>query len=707
MADAGSAYTSAFNAASARKQHEDTLAMQMHQQMLLQQKAALDQKQRGLDLAQQAVDALGTQDKAVRRAKWREYTRALGIDPKSPEAKIREDMVVNAGDAALGKARQVIAGIFPDAEDPEGLAKGIAGGMPLTEIQKMYDAKQAQKVRTNIMNGGPSVPTDTAQPGGLTTGRVAASVKTPVSTMLPDSPPTSAPGPVTASAPVSPSILGGVASGSDTPFSTVSGMFGAPDVKDPLSVANMTAKQMTMKDLFVPPSQSPEAGAGGVDAYLGKVAQRESNNNSSAQSTSSSATGLFQYTDSTWLNSIKKYKPDWAQGLNREQILDLRKDPVFSGEIAKKDAATNAALLESKGFAPTGGNLYAMHHFGPVGARALLQADPDTPVDQIMPRNVIAANPYLRNHTAGSLLSSFEKQFGSDAVGTSSGDVQSVKTETIPAGAPSVEKPTALPSKTPSHADDLMNKAEKLITAGQETAGNAVKAIAQDLKAQEIANNQGASAAQDAFTKIGEQRGRISRIQDAPGLPSITGIGARGVDIPIPGTSGSISGTVGDLSSAVGQIIGMIPGLGDVGKRGTNIADAKAQWESIKSSGLIDTLKEMQTGSKTGATGFGALDKGEREAIIQAYTATDPKKGDAAFVADLTRLDERLKAAQNKLQIQQAEAGNKALEAPPVNTLDEVAAAKAELAKGTPRIPAPYESPDALFNAFMQFLGMQ
>jgi hypothetical protein len=381
----------------------------------------------------------------------------------------------------------------------------------------------------------------------------------------------------------------------------------------------------------------------------------------------------------------------------------------------RRDTARNIALLESKGFETSGANLYAMHHFGALGARKLLTADPNAAMTDVMPPSVIRANPYLRNMTAGEVRRSFELQFGADPINGTGGTVL-VKTETIrPDGA--IEA-TAAPRPTPSQTLRATSAALRDLQTYIAAAGDASlderkfqseligkRADAAERQSAELGES--ATTAQDAFSKIAEQRARINRLKEAPGLPGSTGIGARGVDIPIPNTGVSLSGTIGDLSAAVGQVIGLIPGMEGAKSRANNIADAKAQWESIKSSGLIDTLKEMQAGSKTGATGFGALDKGERDAIIAAYTATDPKKGDAAFIADLTRLDERLRAAQIRLQKQQADVGNPALETPALNTAEEVAAAKAELMKGLPRQPAAWESPQAALKYLMSVFGGQ
>src|SRR5262245_16872465 len=83
--------------------------------------------------------------------------------------------------------------------------------------------------------------------------------------------------------------------------------------------------------------------------YLLKTAQRESAMNPAAKSPSSSATGLFQFIDQTWLGTLKNAGPDlgygrYADGIvqtdsgryvvpdatQRREIMKLRNDPAAS-----------------------------------------------------------------------------------------------------------------------------------------------------------------------------------------------------------------------------------------------------------------------------------------------------------------------------------------------------------------------------------------
>lgn len=71
----------------------------------------------------------------------------------------------------------------------------------------------------------------------------------------------------------------------------------------------------------------------GVDfAYLVNQAKAESNFNPSVKAKTSSATGLFQFIKSTWLDMVDKHGA--KHGINPHQsksaLLNLRKDPELS-----------------------------------------------------------------------------------------------------------------------------------------------------------------------------------------------------------------------------------------------------------------------------------------------------------------------------------------------------------------------------------------
>ncbi|MET0362769.1 MAG: transglycosylase SLT domain-containing protein [Sphingobium sp.] len=138
----------------------------------------------------------------------------------------------------------------------------------------------------------------------------------------------------------------------------------------------------------------------GVDfAYLMGQAQIESSMNPNAKARTSSATGLYQFLDQSWLavmnNHGAEHGMEWAsnaiqQGSNgryyvadpavRQQILDLRKHPETASVMAAEFASDNRAYLESRTGRPAESvDLYLAHFLGAGGAAKFLTASANNP----------------------------------------------------------------------------------------------------------------------------------------------------------------------------------------------------------------------------------------------------------------------------------------------------------------------------------------
>ncbi|MGL4542086.1 MAG: transglycosylase SLT domain-containing protein [Polymorphobacter sp.] len=134
----------------------------------------------------------------------------------------------------------------------------------------------------------------------------------------------------------------------------------------------------------------------GVDfAYLIAQARIESGLDPHARSRSSSATGLYQFTSATWLETVRKHGAahglEWAANAlkdgvaavrqdTRTAILALRNDAQASAMMAAEFAADNRDALESRlGRAVGTTELYLAHFLGSTGATRFLKAnDTDT-----------------------------------------------------------------------------------------------------------------------------------------------------------------------------------------------------------------------------------------------------------------------------------------------------------------------------------------
>lgn len=126
--------------------------------------------------------------------------------------------------------------------------------------------------------------------------------------------------------------------------------------------------------------------------YLLATARRESALDPAARAGTSSATGLFQFIEQTWLGVMKNAGPRLglqaeadaisrqadgtyvvADAGQRQAILDLRRDPKVSATLAGALTQQNAeALTGALGREPTSGDLYVAHVLGAKGAAALI-----------------------------------------------------------------------------------------------------------------------------------------------------------------------------------------------------------------------------------------------------------------------------------------------------------------------------------------------
>jgi Transglycosylase SLT domain len=204
--------------------------------------------------------------------------------------------------------------------------------------------------------------------------------------------------------------------------------------------------------------------------YLLTTAQIESNLNPAAQAATSSAKGLYQFIDQTWLATMKQagaalglsqyanaivQAPDGSYAVPdtnaRAAIMKLRSDPKVSATLAGVFTRSNAAKLAgSIGRTPSEGELYIAHFLGPDGAAKLITtaaSSPNTNAAALFPA-AAAANRSIFYDRAGHPL-------GAAAVyGKLTGRYEMARTLAFTPGAPnapsapSVADAPSLPSAT-------------------------------------------------------------------------------------------------------------------------------------------------------------------------------------------------------------------------------------------------------------------
>ncbi len=142
--------------------------------------------------------------------------------------------------------------------------------------------------------------------------------------------------------------------------------------------------------------------------YLLNTAKRESAFRTNAKSPSSSATGLFQFIEGTWLKVVKEdgdrlglshiaknirktssgqyYVPNRGK---RREILALRNDAETSALVAAAYTEHNEKYVRGRiGRMPTDGELYLAHFLGPGSAAKMIrlaEQRPDSPANRYFP----------------------------------------------------------------------------------------------------------------------------------------------------------------------------------------------------------------------------------------------------------------------------------------------------------------------------------
>jgi hypothetical protein len=153
------------------------------------------------------------------------------------------------------------------------------------------------------------------------------------------------------------------------------------------------------KAIVVAALQRASAATGSDFRYLLGTAMRESSLKPQAQSATSSAAGLFQFVEQTWLGVVKEFGAKHGLGsyagaigrgadgrfhvdnaADRQAILALRNDPQISALMAGEYAQrTKTEMQSTLGRDVCSGELYAAHFLGADAACRLIRMNGSTP----------------------------------------------------------------------------------------------------------------------------------------------------------------------------------------------------------------------------------------------------------------------------------------------------------------------------------------
>ena len=205
-------------------------------------------------------------------------------------------------------------------------------------------------------------------------------------------------------------------------------------------------------------------------SYLLATAKIESGLDPNIKSSTSSATGLFQFIEQTWLMTMKQSGAELGYGRYagaiektasgryivsdpalRAEILNLRKDPTANAAMAGALTRHNAARLKARiGRDATEGELYMAHFLGAGGAARLIDAAanrPDASAAKLFPK-AAAANRSIF----------YDKQGGARSVTGVYALLATKFAHALPGGAPpQVAAAAPVPSQTATAAPGVFS----------------------------------------------------------------------------------------------------------------------------------------------------------------------------------------------------------------------------------------------------------
>lgn len=154
-------------------------------------------------------------------------------------------------------------------------------------------------------------------------------------------------------------------------------------------------------------------GPAAANALVDRILSVESSNRFDAVNKASSASGVGQFIEATWLDLIRVHRPELAKIRTKAETLELRREPKIAREMTARFVERNAALLKKRGLPVTASTVYLAHFAGGSGAVAILLADENADAASVIAKadakgrikreQIIKGNPFLQNFSAGDL----------------------------------------------------------------------------------------------------------------------------------------------------------------------------------------------------------------------------------------------------------------------------------------------------------------
>lgn len=177
-------------------------------------------------------------------------------------------------------------------------------------------------------------------------------------------------------------------------------------------------------------------------ATLAQIAGIESTFNSSAKNPGSSATGLFQHTDDTWLSLARRGEIQGiTPNMSREEILNARLDPQISANGGAALMRDNINAIGSN----DPGDVYLAHFLGASRAKQVIDADNsgngNKSLEEVLgtdtANSIYKSNPFMRQN--GITTASALRNWSSIKMTGQKGNSNTIKQSRLPNTTPSVK----------------------------------------------------------------------------------------------------------------------------------------------------------------------------------------------------------------------------------------------------------------------------
>lgn len=366
-------------------------------------------------------------------------------------------------------------------------------------------------------------------------------------------------------------------------------------------------------------AETPKVAQGLID----RIVRIESTGNADARNKRSTAAGLGQFVDATWIEQFTKVFPAAAAKMNDAAILQYKtgeQNRDTQLKVLENFTQENIAKLVNAGQAPTAGNAYLAHFLGAGDAIKVLLANPTELAKNIVSEQSVRANPEVfgKNQTAGDLRAWAARLMGGNQPILDSG---LTKQETEAADL--AKKQQTAYERINKELSERINKiklsnteaeiANALAETGLEATSKEGQALAEKIRqsrqvadAEETVNNLMAQRAllQEQIKYQQEQEGNLGAVQSL---------------------QFQLQGVNAELTTAIQNSIAMWNAIGgpnaDIAK--TKLMQQQATIKTSLTKPLIDVGAVIDSIGSTGATAFLGVAQGIWDAASGTITWRD------------------------------------------------------------------------------------